>query len=115
MKDTFSGDLLEELNNRSYQLDLSLKYLRKSGEELANAEKEYKIKLREKVLKMKDDGIPATLINLVIYGDDEVARLRFERDCKEAIYKANQEAINTNKLTMRILSDLYEREFDNEI
>ena len=42
------------------------------------------------------------MIDKTCYGIPKVADARFERDCAEAVYKANQEAINTYKLKMRL-------------
>lgn len=55
--------------------------------------------------------MPVTLIDKVIYGEEEVANLRFERDVAEAVYKANQESINVLKLNLRILEGTLQREW----
>lgn len=57
--------------------------------------------------------MPVTLINQIIYGVPEVANLRYDRDVKEAIYNANQEAINSTKLKLRILESQINREWSN--
>jgi hypothetical protein len=93
------------------QLDVSVRQLRHSGQELAQAEMEYKIKLRETALKMKDGGDSATFIGLTIYGEPNVARLRFKRDVAQAVYLANQESINSCKLQMRLLEDQIARDW----
>jgi hypothetical protein len=104
-------DLYNELQQKIKQLDTSVKLLRKNGSDYAQAEHDYKIKVAEKVFKLKDEGTPATLINLVVYGDKEVARLRMDRDIKEVIYNANQESINSLKLQMRIIESQLSREW----
>jgi len=55
--------------------------------------------------------MPVTLINQIIYGVQEVANLRFDRDVKEAIYQANLESINSTKLKLRILENQLNREW----
>lgn len=100
-----------DIESKIKDLDVSVKSLRKTGQEYAKAEQAYKIKLREEALKMKDNGTPVTLINQIIYGVPEVARLRFERDVKEAVYKANQESINSIKLQIRIMNEQLSREW----
>jgi hypothetical protein len=105
-------DLFEEIQRLTNQLDLSVKQLRKSGTEYAQAEQDYKICLRKEALKLRaDENMPVTLINQIIYGVPEVARLRFERDIKEAVYDANKEAINTLKLKLRIIEGQLNREW----
>lgn len=104
-------DLYLELQQKISELQASIKYLRKSGREFAEAEKNYKITLRTEVLRMKEEGMAATLINLVIYGVPVVAEARFKRDIAENIYKANQESIQATKLMIRILQNQIAREY----
>jgi TRAP-type uncharacterized transport system substrate-binding protein len=104
-------DLYEELQSKTKQLDISIKSLRQTGTDYAQAEHDYKVKISQKVFEMKDNNIPATLINLGIYGIPEIARLRLDRDIKEVIYKANQESINSLKLQMRLIESQLSREF----
>lgn len=105
-------DLYEEITKLINQLDIAVKQLRISGTELAESEKKYKICLRQEALKLRSEkGMPVTLINQIIYGVEEVARLRFDRDVKEAVYQANLESINSTKLKLRILENQLNREW----
>ena len=105
-------DLYEEITRLVNELDISVKHLRKSGTELAEAEQKYKICLREEALKLRSEkNMPVTLINQIIYGVPEVASLRFDRDVKEAVYQANLESINSTKLKLRILENQLNREW----
>ena len=105
-------DLYEKITELIAQLDASVRQLRKSGSDLAEAEQKYKISLREEALKLRaEKNMPVTLINQIIYGVPEVAKLRFDRDVKEAIYQANLEAINSTKLKLRILENQLSREW----
>lgn len=107
-------DLMEELERRTKILDASIKELTKTGKAYAEAEREYKIAVCKKALELKDGGMPVTLIQLVIYGYQEIATLRFKRDTAQVIYNANQEAINSTKLEIRILQNQIEKEYYNE-
>ena len=105
-------DLYEQIQTYIAQLDISVKQLRKSGTDLAEAEQKYKISLRKEALKLRaEKGMPVTLINQIIYGVPEVAKLRFDRDVKEAVYQANLESINSTKLKLRILENQLDREW----
>lgn len=107
-------DLVNELQQKINELNVSIKSLRRTGSEFAEAEKDYKIKLREEALKLRaEKGMPVTLIQQVVYGVPEVAEKRFARDIKEAIYNANQEAINSIKLQIRIIENQLQREWNN--
>lgn len=49
-------ELYQELQQKTQQLDVSIKALRKTGTEYAQAERAYKVKLREECLKLRDQG-----------------------------------------------------------
>ena len=107
-------DLFNELQQKIKELNISIKKLRETGTEYAEAEKDYKIKLRQEALKLRaEKGMPVTLIQQVVYGVPEVAEKRFQRDVKEAIYQANQEAINSTKLQIRVIENQLSREWNN--
>lgn len=109
-------DLFQELEKKINELNISLKKLRETGTEYAEAERDYKITLRQEALKLRSEkNMPVTLIQQIVYGVPEVAEKRFKRDCKEAIYKANQESINVLKLQIRIMENQIQREYGADI
>lgn len=103
-------DLWSEVQSKTKQLDYSVKELRKSGTAYADAERIYKIKLREWCLKLRSQDMPIGLIDKTCYGIPEIAELRFKRDCAQAVYRANLEAINAIKLEIRIINEQLGRE-----
>lgn len=107
-------DLYQELELKTRQLDKAIFDLRKNGTAYAEAEKEYKILLRQEVLKLRDEGVAIGVIDKICYGIPSVAEARYKRDITETIYKANQEAINSIKLQMRIIENQIQREYTNE-
>ena len=105
-------DLFNDIQNLMKELSTSIKLLRKNGNELAEAERDYKITLRQEALKLRaEKGMPVTLIQQVVYGVPEVAEKRFKRDVAEAVYQANQEAINSIKLQIRVIENQLSREW----
>ena len=105
-------DLYEQIQDLMAQLTTAINKLRKNGENLANAERDYKITLRQEVLKLRStENTPVTLINLIIYGVPAVAEKRFKRDIEQANYEANKEYINVTKLKLRILEAQLSREW----
>ena len=104
-------ELYQELQQKTHELDVSIKALRKTGTEYAQAERAYKVKLREECLKLRDQGMPVTLIDKICYGIPSVAELRFKRDNAEVVHKANLEAINSYKLQMRLIEAQISREW----
>lgn len=108
-------DLYNELQQKIKELNISIKKLRETGTEYAEAERDYKITLRNEALKLRaEKGMAITLIQQVVYGVPEVADKRFQRDVKEAVYRANQEAINSIKLQIRVIENQLSREWNNE-
>ncbi len=108
-------DILMELNVLQKQLNASLKSLRKTGTKFAEAERDYKMAISKKAIELRDNGMAVTMINLVIYGYEEIATLRFIRDSASVVYEANREAINVLKLQIRVLQEQYSREYVNEV
>ena len=104
-------ELYLELQSKTKQLDISIKQLRKSGTEFAEAEKAYKVLLRQECLKLRDDGMAIGMIDKTCYGIPAVAEARFKRDVAETVYKANQEAINSLKLQLRLIESQIQREW----
>lgn len=104
-------ELYEELDSKKKQLDASIKQLRKNGTEYAESEKAYKILLRTECLKLRDEGMAIGMISLTCYGIPSVAEARFRRDIAKAVYEANQEAINSLKLQLRLIESQIQREW----
>ena len=104
-------DLYNELIQKTKQLELSIKSLRNSGTEYAEAEKKYKILLRQECLKLRDEGMAIGMIDKTCYGIPSVAEARFKRDVAQAVYKANLESINSLKLQMRLIENQVQREY----
>lgn len=107
-------DLFNEMQKLLSDLNISIRKLRETGTDYAEAERDYKITLRQEALKLRaEKGMPVTLIQQVVYGVPEVADKRFKRDVKEAVYQANQEAINSIKLQIRVIEGQLNREWNN--
>ena len=108
-------DLYNELESKIQELEISIRSLRKTGQNYAEAEKDYKILLRQEVLKLRDEGQAIGVITLTCYGIPSVAEARFKRDVAETVYKANLEAINSIKLQLRLLENQIQREYGNPV
>lgn len=104
-------DLYQELQTKIKELEVSIKQLRTSGTAYAEAEKAYKILLRTECLKLRDDGMAIGMIDKTCFGIPSVAEARFKRDVAEAVWKANQEAIQSIKLQMRLIENQIQREW----
>lgn len=107
-------DLYEELETKRKQLSQAILDLRKNGTAYAQAEKDYKILLRMECLKLRDEGMAIGMIDKTCYGIPSVAEARYKRDVAEAVYKANNEAINSIKLQIRLIENQLQREYGGE-
>lgn len=104
-------ELYDELQKRVRQLDFAIKELRKNGIAYAEAERDYKVKLREEILKLRNEGMAVGIIDKTCFGIPSVAELRFKRDIAKTVYEANMEAINSTKLQLRLLENQINREY----
>ena len=108
-------DLVNELNSLSNKLSLSIKSLIKTGKDYAKAYTDYRIALAKELVRLKDDGVAVTLAGDVARGKPEIAKLKFKEISSEAIYKANQEAINSTKLQIKIIQEQLNKEYSSDL
>lgn len=107
-------NLYNDIQNLTERLNQAIKLLAKYGREFAEAEKDYKICLRQEALKLRaEKNMPVTLIQQVVYGVPDVADKRFKRDVAEAMYQTAQENINSIKLQIRVIEGQLNREWNN--
>jgi hypothetical protein len=106
-----SIDLINDMNTKVAMLDKALGQLGSRGREHAQKEQDYRIALAEKILIERDKGMPVTIISDVCRGDRTIARLKFERDVAEVVYKSALEAINVLKLQVKVLDEQIGREW----
>ena len=107
-------DLWIELDQKRKLLDKAINDLANNGYDLASKERDYKIAINKKALELRAEDTPVTLISTIIYGYEEIAALRFERDTAQVKYNANNEYINTLKLQLRILENQLGREYGRQ-
>ena len=106
------NDLVNAIGEKISLLDSAITQLGKRGKTYAQSEMDYKIALAKKILEERGKGTPVTIISDVCRGNPEIARLRFERDCAEVVYKSAMEAINSYKLQIRMMDSQLSREWD---
>ena len=106
-----ANDLINAIGEKVRLLDVAISQLGKRGIAYAQAERNYKIALAKMILEERESGTPVTIMADVCRGNQEIARLRFERDCAEVVYKSAQEAINSYKLQIRLMDNQVQREW----
>ena len=106
-----AADLIQEIGAKSAMLDAAIRQLGIRGRAYAQAESDYRIAMRKKILEERANGSPVTIISDLCRGDPEVAKLRLERDIAQTVYESAKEAIQGLKLQIRILDAQLEREW----
>ncbi len=92
-------ELQKEINAK---LNSTMVLYRERGETLAQSEQNYRVALAKKILLLRDDKVPVTIINNLAMGDEEVAELRFKRDVAQTLYESVTQAIFTLRLQLKI-------------
>lgn len=83
------------------QLMSELEALRRTGQQYAENEAEYRKALRIAILEERSKGTPVTVISDLCRGREDIAEKKQLRDCAEALYKASSEAIMAIKLRIK--------------
>jgi len=108
-------DLVNLLNSKIQDLNISVKKLRHTGQDYAKAYTDYRIALAKELLKLKNEGMPVTIAYDIARGNSEVAHLKFQEIAKEAIYSANKECINAVKLEIKIIQEQLNKEYGSNL
>lgn len=103
-------ELVYQLNEKLNELNQLTKMMANYGERLAKAEYEYKLEMSKEVMKLKAEGMAVTLVNIIIHGQPNVAKLRLQRDLAEVMYDANREQINSVKLFIKVVENQIQME-----
>ncbi len=106
-------ELYSEMEKVTKQHQWCLKELRKSGSEFAEAERTYNTVKRKCCLQLRAEKMPVGLIEKVYKGIPEVADALFAYRVAEQTYKANQEAVLSTKLQLRLIDNQISRELGN--
>ena len=106
-------DLQRELSRRMRDLDRAIEELKPRGTALSEAEAEYRIALASKIVDLRAEGTPVTIISDLARGDEGVATLKLKRDNAEVLYKSAMEAVNGVKKKIGIINDQIQREWSN--
>ena len=111
MNNLGNPELIQQQFEMSEQCDELIRELAKQGDLLAQAEYSYHTQKAKTAFRLKNDGMPTTMIQMVIKGIPEVAILLRERDIAEKRYEATKESINILKLQIRMNNEQISREW----
>lgn len=79
-KGVYMQDLLESLEKVRKDLDTVMKSLRPNGNDWARKTKAYNVAKYETAMRMREEGLPVTLIEQVIKGHPDVCDRLLDRD-----------------------------------
>ena len=106
-------DLLQELWKINDLLTKALGEYKQRGREYAKAQRDYRVLLRQTILRLRADGTAVTIISDLARGDEKVAEAKEQEVITETLYKSCQEAINVYKMQMRLLQEQINKEYTN--
>lgn len=67
--------------------------------------------LSKRLTELRAEGAAVTHLADIAKGEEQIAKLRFERDIAESMYQSCLEAINVYKLKLRTLENQFAREW----
>lgn len=85
------SDISREIYDSGKRLENGSKELFKLAKEMAETERDYRRALQIEIVKLKSEGMQATLIPDVARG--KTSELKFKRDLAEARYKSARDSI----------------------
>lgn len=97
-------NICQEIYNVSKRLDKASRAIYALGEEKAETERIYRMRLAQEMLELKAGGMAATMIADVARG--KVSDLLFQRDAAEAKFKAGIEALGAIKTQLSALQSI---------
>jgi len=99
-----------EIHAASQRLSKSADALFELGREKAQSERDYRLALSQEMLRLRADGMPATLITDLAKGN--VSDKLFDRDLAEARFKAGIEAADAIKVQVSALQTMLKYQTD---
>ena len=103
-------DLINELNEYRQSLNRAIDEIKARGKAKAEAEKDYRVELAKKILELRADGIPVSIIGDLARGDEKIANLKMKRDIEESLYESNMQRIYECKINIDWLQSQIEAE-----
>ena len=107
-------DLTVQIMDLSRRLEMCLGEFGRWGKDKAKAEYDYRVSQSQEMLKMREQGVPVTILSDIVKGNATVAKKRLNRDIADTMYEAAKENINAIKLQIRVLQDQISREWNSQ-
>jgi len=99
-------EIMEELTNFRSKLGKLNADIIKLGNEKSQAEYEYRLLKAKKIMILRADKTPVTIIADLVKGDPEVAALKLQLDAKEVLYDNKRENIRSLRDVMSVYQSI---------
>ena len=107
-------DLFQELWKINDLLKKALEQYKTRGSEYAKAQRDYRVMLRQTILKLRADGTPTTILSDLARGDDDVAAAKEQEIIAKTLLESCQEAINVYKIQLKLLQEQINKEWSKD-
>ncbi|MGN7311474.1 hypothetical protein ACTHQ4_10250 [Alkalicoccobacillus gibsonii] len=98
--------VISKMQRVQKRLDESSRAIYVLAQEKAEAEREYRVALSQRILILRTEKFPATLINDIAKGEKEIAMLRLKRDIAKEKYKSGLESMNNVRTEASLLQSI---------
>ena len=89
-------EIIKEMRSTSLMLQQSVADIVPLASKMANAQKDYRIKLSSEIVRLRIDGVPVGLSETIAKGREDVANLKVAYIVAEAEHKACIKSISVN-------------------
>lgn len=107
-------DLIIESEELRKQLNNNIDELKIVGYKKAKAEYDYRVALSKEIMIQRNQGVPVTIINDVVRGNENIAKLKFQRDYAETLYDTAKQKIYATKIELEIVENQLQAERKGE-
>jgi hypothetical protein len=104
-------ELINQMLDKTNQMTGVITELKKRGRKMAEAEADYRSAVAQKILTLRAENFPVTIMSDVVRGDREISKLRLVRDIAKTEYDVANEMLQVLKLQVRVLQAEVEREY----
>ena len=106
------SEVIKEMRETRQRLNIASKEIFKLASAKAEAERNYQIAKHNKIIELRAEGFPATLISDSVRGSETVADLRFERDIAREIYNSGKDSMRATITEASLLQTISKYQTD---
>lgn len=100
-----------EIKEIMEKAEISLAEYKRLSKEYAKKERDYRIALSKRLLQRRAEGLAVTILNDVVKGEEDIAKLRLDRDIAEGLAKSAEKGTDFYKLYARLMEGQTAREW----